>query len=214
LRFFGKVLLIPAALILLVSIAQLCAFFFLADNNKTLRQADIIVAFPGGKEREQTAWTLAEQDLAPNLVVINSTSNRLKYKAEQYKINKQLHLLEGGTSRSTFEDVYIAVEVIREQGLKSAILITSSYHMPRSLFLFKTHLLCLGMNIDVQFFPVIAADKKRLAVKVGIYYNELIKSWGSILELTGYHLSGRFMNDSPWFQKANMFVHKYLIYGQ
>ncbi len=211
-NFLGKLLLFAAALILLVALAQFSAFYLLADNTKTLHQADIIIIFPGGKEREQTAWTLAEQGLAPNLIVINSTSNRLKNKAEKYEIDEQLRLLGGGTSRSTFEDVYVAVESIRQHSFNSAILVTSSYHMPRALLLLKMHLLAQGMKVDIQHFPVIAEENKPHSAALGVYYNEMLKIWGSLVEIAGYHLTGKLMNDLPFFQKISEVAHKYLLY--
>ncbi len=214
LKLFKMAFALLITLVLLVAIAQLCAFYLLADDSKSLHNADHIVLFPGGgKEREIKAWILAQQSLAPNLIIVNSTANLLKNKAEKYEGLAQLQLLEGGKSRSTFEDTYVAVQRIEQHNFNSVILITSSYHMPRFLFLLKMHLIGLGLEVDVQYMPVPLEDRGPFAARMGLYYNEMIKIWGSFLEIAGHHLTRKLMYDAPHIQEISKFVHKYLIYN-
>ncbi len=212
LKILRTLLLLILALTGLVAIIQISAFFLLADNTKNLSAADLLIAFPGEKEREAAFWALAAQGLAPNLAIINSTAKRLKNKAEENQIDKSVNLLDGGKSRSTFEDAFVAAEIIRKNNFNSVILVTSSYHMPRALFLLKAHLLGLGMKVDVQYYPFIAEETKPLTARLGHHYNEMIKIWGSILEITANHLSGKLINDSPYMQSISEFAQDYLFY--
>ncbi|MBL8908193.1 MAG: YdcF family protein [Rhizobiales bacterium] len=53
-----------------------------------------------------------------------------------FGIERSALLIESG-SRNTFENARESAKILRQQGLKSALLVTSSFHMPRALAVFR-----------------------------------------------------------------------------
>ncbi len=212
-RILGKIALLPVALFLLVAVVQICGFVYFAKKDSALAQADLIVTFPGGGNRVATTWELVGQGLAPNLAIINSTERKLYNTLQKHKNLEPVILHDGGTSRSTFEDVYIATKIIEQHNFTSAILITSSYHMPRALFLLKAHLTVIGRNVRIRCAPVDVEKHRSFTGKMVLYYKEIVKMWGSVVELVVYHSTKTLFLDAKQVQDLKEKVHKYLLFG-
>lgn len=203
---------IPAVLVLTIAILHIGAILAVQKKSIELNKADLIIAFPSENERLLAALALAEKGYGSNLSVINITSNRLKTLTNNYNIAPEVQLITGGISRSTFEDVFRASRIIRENRCNSLVLVTSSYHIPRSMFLLKTFLKISGMKVKVQYYPVNTLENYDRTKKLKTYYNELVKLWGSTVEMVCYGLTKKLPADIKGFNRAMDFYRTYLLF--
>jgi vancomycin permeability regulator SanA len=106
-------------------------------------------------------------------MMISKTDGDLRKLLRKNGVPETIRALPGGKSRSTFEDVYQTAKVIKENQFSSVIVVTSSYHLPRSLFLLKVYLKILGQDVRIQGFAVVEAEKSD--EKLRQYSNGVIK---------------------------------------
>ncbi|GAB6190495.1 YdcF family protein [Desulfocastanea catecholica] len=184
----------------LVAVIQTSTAIYFARRTATLDPADLVVVFPGGSRRIITGIDLVKDDLAPRFMVISTTAPHLQELLTKNGAPETISTLPGGESRSTFEDVYQTVQTIQDNQLRSVILVTSSYHLPRSMFLLRVSLRLSGQDVRIQGFSV--KEERGLSKNLVQYPNEAIKLWGSILEMTGQHVSGQLLLDAPILKKA------------
>jgi len=81
--------------------------------------------------------------------------------------------------------------------------------MPRVLFLLKASLLDADFKVDLQYYPVSIRDHSKAK---RLYFNELIKFWGSTVEMIGYRITEDLLRDSPFFVKVRQFVKNRLLF--
>jgi len=197
-------------IVLLVAVAQLCAFPYFSGRNKTLNKADVIVAFSGDDNRISAACSLAQQNYAANLAATGLTREKLAKEAAELVNFNLINLVDGGRSRSTFEDVYRTKEILEKKNYKAIVLVTSSYHMPRALLLLKVYLVFSGLKVDIQYFAV--RDQANKPTDLRPFYNEMIKIWGSLVEMFGYKICHELLNDKPSFKKARAVIHNRFLF--
>jgi uncharacterized SAM-binding protein YcdF (DUF218 family) len=99
---------------------------------------------------------------------------------------KIVNALPGGRCRSTAFDAYQAAKTIKENRFRSAIVVTSSYHLPRSLFLLGVYLKISGQEVRIQGFPAKEAQSNKNLKQYG---NEVFNFWGSIAEMAWYYFT-------------------------
>ncbi|HKJ64663.1 MAG TPA: YdcF family protein [Desulfopila sp.] len=206
-----KIFLFVSLLFLLVATAQLLFYAYLQSTSSLPQRSELIIVFPGEKERIEAALQLVDIGLGEHLAVINKTKKQLKNEVKEKNGSKKAVLLTGKESRSTFEDVYRAVQLIRKHKLHTVTLVTASYHMPRALFLFKTHLFGSGLNVELRHLSVEIAREPSLSTLSGLFYDEAVKMWGSTVELVGNQATGRLMYDLPWFQSISKLAHRFIL---
>jgi len=101
-------------------------------------QADAIVAWTGGEYRIQTAITLLEQGLADKLLI--SGVNKI-VKPESFLSNlspqTRSKIALGYQAATTEENALETADWVYQNKIKSVVLVTSFYHMPRSLLEFQ-----------------------------------------------------------------------------
>jgi uncharacterized SAM-binding protein YcdF (DUF218 family) len=79
-----------------------------------------------------------------------------------------------------------SARLIKKHRLKSVLLVTSDYHMPRSLVLLKMTTMGSGCRIDTHKVATRFSDPadrtgSRLS-RLKITYNEMVQLWGSLVE--------------------------------
>ncbi len=203
---------ILAGILMLVALLQISAILVVESKDPDLEKADLIVVFPGGKERVTAGLALAESGYGANLSVINKTAASLQKSVDKQKITAEVQLITGDESRSTFEDIVKTSGIIRQNQFKSLILVTSSYHIPRSMFLLETFLKTSGMRVKVQYYPVNPNKNHNRTRKLKTYYNELVKLWGSSVEMACYGLTKKLPADIKGFNRAIDFFRTYLLF--
>ena len=176
-------LLCSLACIICIAILQIGAVFYLSSKQQNFKSADLVVVMPGSSERITGGWQALAETKADNLMFINSSTKKLKKYAKKNNVPDTVNLLAGGKSRSSFEDVYNTVQTIKAHQFTSIIVVTSDYHIPRILFLLYTHLTFTKGGVSIQFKST--QKKHNLKQKIQLYYNEVVKLWGSSVEMGG-----------------------------
>jgi uncharacterized SAM-binding protein YcdF (DUF218 family) len=171
--------------------------------------AELVVVFPGDSMRFNSGIELIKDGLAPRFMVVNTTDIHLREILQMNGAPEAIGTLDGGISRSTFEDVYQTAKMIEENQLDSVIVVTSGYHMPRALFLLKVYLTISGQEVHIQSFPV--KEEKGFRENLMQYSNEAIKLWGSTIEMTGHYLTGQLLLDAPSLKKIQTIFKKNLL---
>lgn len=86
------------------------------------------------------------------MIVSPASARRLKRLDESYRSNKQYHFFIEDRAETTFQNAALVAELIRKHDINSVVLVTSDYHMPRSYFLLRLHLIFRG--VPVRLWPV------------------------------------------------------------
>jgi uncharacterized SAM-binding protein YcdF (DUF218 family) len=196
---FAKLFTRLVGLILCVIGVQATYFLWIVHSAPTLTKADLIVVLPGEPERMVEAQALAAAGLADHLLLINENELALS-SSQQESLRPQFgYLVADSKSRSTFEDIFVARQAIGKHSFRSVILVTSAYHLPRALFLLKTYFLAKSMRVNLQYYPVATPKEAGLARKIRVYGNEMIKFWGSGVEMLACMMTDTLLRDSPYF---------------
>jgi len=188
---------------ILIGIEIVCFYQILSDDTP-LEKADLIVVFVGGAGRIEAGHQLAKAGYAPYLVISPATDAKLKSYGEKYRLAPTVKYIVEDKARSTFENALYTKRIISEHNFQSVILVTSSYHLPRSYCLLK--LLLAGDKIKIMPFGIqrnqinlqylISSKGKRI-------YNEMVKVWGSIAEFLSYKIRERVSQPN---QKDRQFI--------
>ncbi|MBE6449614.1 MAG: YdcF family protein [Alphaproteobacteria bacterium] len=115
----------------------------------TIPSADAIVVLTGGAERLSTALNLLEKQKAPQML-ISGVNSKVSMGALFKKIDEK-HLNQitlGYKADNTFENALETKEWTTKKNIKSILLVTSFYHMPRSLFEIRSAIQ------DLTIYPV------------------------------------------------------------
>ncbi|BDD87673.1 YdcF family protein [Desulfofustis limnaeus] len=195
---------------LLVSLVQLSSAWYLQRPPQAPGQTDLVVVFPGDDNRFAAGCQLVKNGHSSRLMIINQSASSMKAIAKKHHVPAGIILLPGGTSRSSFEDAFRTSEAITDLGVRSVTLVTSAYHLPRALFLLKSVLALNGKEIAVHHYPV--QDEHPTKRKLQLYYNELLKLWGSSSEMAGYFVSGHLVLDYKIILRGKAWLKKKLLF--
>jgi hypothetical protein len=206
-----KAIILIVCLLCLVAVIQTSTAVYFAKSTVTLEPADLVVVFPGGSRRIITGIDLIKDDLAPRFMVISTTAPHLQELLIKNGAPENIRTLPGGESRSTFEDVYQTLQTIQDNQLRSAIVVTSSYHLPRAMFLMRASLWLAGQDVRIQGFSV--KEEQGFSKNLVQYPNEAIKLWGSIIEMTGQYVSGQLLLDAPILKKVQRVFKEAFLLG-
>jgi uncharacterized SAM-binding protein YcdF (DUF218 family) len=162
---------LAAALVLRWEAALQSAGDFLAVRDP-LAQTDAVIAISGdGRERVRTAADLVHQGVATWLLVSGgppglpgSAAEMVGYAREAGMEDDRVLVDVGATS--TVENAEGSARVMRAHGLRSAILVTSPYHMRRSVVIFRGTFHRQGLSVRAypardSFFEVEGWWKRR-----------------------------------------------------
>ena len=142
-------------------------------------QSDAIIIFRGTQKRIETGYDLANQGLATRIVLSPATDKQRQSCDRKYALkNTVVHIIED-QANTTFQNALYISRIIKDQQLKTVTLVTSDYHMPRSLAMLR--LLLAGKDIRVQSYKV---DGRNQAEDIFAYnvtlmkliYNEMVET--------------------------------------
>ena len=214
-----KYAIITISLLAVTVLSQAIYFRHTMSGNGILKGADLIVVFsgahPGAQGRIKTGYHLAQKGYAPNLAISGAPRNCLEKYEKIYKIPPNVYQIINGPSITTFQDALSTKEIIEKYGFRSVILVTSSYHMPRSYLLLYT--LLVGTGVKIQTYLVSIDDDQSLRVaglsnKGKFIYNEMIKCWTSAGEMIFYKITGGLFRAKPGIQSTIKSVKSLILF--
>lgn len=204
-----------ALLFFTITLLQAGLFYFILTIDEPSEKADLIVAFEGRRERAQSGYELAEQNFAPVLAISPATHRQLRAYDQKYRPKNRINKIVEEKARTTFENALYTQKIVKENGFKSLILVTSWDHMPRSYILFKMMLFGTG----TQIHPYAVATKRlhrknwhHYTVGWKMVYNEMVKCWGSFIEFVQYRIVGRLPAIQPGKAGFLNGLKKYLLF--
>jgi len=150
-------------------------------ENKTLpTSVDAIVVFSGGSNRIESAVKLLEKKIAKKLFIsgVNpkTTKNDILIKNIGNKTLFNCCVDLGDNAINTFENALETTKWINANKFSSVILVTSNYHIKRSLVILKK----INPNINFITYPIKSTlDKDRQRIKkldmIKVFSGEYIK---------------------------------------
>jgi DUF218 domain len=200
-HFFKFTLLLLGTFIIVSGIAEGIFYYrLLSSNMKSPSYCDCVVIFPEGGERFLEGSRLVNEGNSKCLTIAGWDVEKLEWGQSTYQFNFDGEYIEGGLSRSTFEDVLAAKRISEQNGFTSITIVTSNYHIPRSYFL--SYFVFRSTNIK---FKLHAANSSRFdpenwlksSKSRKMLFSEMIKFWGSAFELIIFQISGVLLNDIP-----------------
>jgi uncharacterized SAM-binding protein YcdF (DUF218 family) len=158
-----------------------------------LAPADLIVVFQGREERARTAYHLVDLDFAPALVISPATDQQLAGYDHAYRPMHHFDKIMELKARTTFENALYTTRILKKHGFHSAILVTSWNHMPRSYLLLS--MMLIGTRVHIQCHSAATGRLNRQnwychTIGWKMIYNEMIETWGSLLEWMDYGIHG------------------------
>ncbi|MDG2187944.1 MAG: YdcF family protein [Hyphomicrobiales bacterium] len=113
---------------------------------------DGVVVFTGGENRVQSAIELLSNNIGKRLL-ISGVNPKTKKIDIFYRLKSDNQLLEccvdlGKNANNTFENATETIQWVNENNFKNLVLVTSNYHMKRSLFILNQ------MGPNISFIPV------------------------------------------------------------
>lgn len=168
-------------------------FVYVISAKPDIESADLIVAFEGRRGRASEAYSLADQSYAPVLVISPATHQTLEVYDRRFQPKHQFDRIIEKNAQTTFENALYSGRIVKKHHFKTIILVTSWNHMPRSYLLFK--MVLFGTKTRIQPYCVATGKLNRenwYRYPVGwkMVYNEMLESWGSMIELVKYRFSG------------------------
>jgi uncharacterized SAM-binding protein YcdF (DUF218 family) len=181
------------AFVLVLLALEFACFFTILQKAPDSQPSDVIVVFGGSRARTAKGYDLANQGLAPAMIVSPATAAKLKQYDKTFRTNSKFTYLKEDRADTTFQNALLVARLIRSHGLTSALLVTSDNHMPRSYILLTLQL--MGSGVSVRTSPVEAGRFGRNPMNWPVLqkkrvYNEMIELWGSLAEMGHYYISG------------------------
>ena len=165
-----------------IGVVEVGYFYWVLQKKETSKKVDAIVVFAGSDDRVKAGFDLVKSGLADFLVISPASEKQLKkHEHKNGNLFETKYIIEN-KARTTFENAVYTRKIVEKHNLKSIILLTSLYHLPRSYFLLKTAL--MGTNTEIHLHGVGNPKFKEI-------YNEMIKFWASLGEFVYYGLTGR-----------------------
>ncbi|MCP4269346.1 MAG: YdcF family protein [Candidatus Brocadiaceae bacterium] len=204
------------ALFIILFIFECTCFYTVLSKKHSPEKADLTAVFMGGAGRAEYGYKLAKSGATKYVTFSPAESEKIQSLEGQFGIlDSGVSLIIEEKARTTFENALYVKEIVSNNGFKSIILITSFYHMPRSYFLLRTML----FGSDVKIIPVIVPTEKinennwfKESKGRRLIANELIKFWGSLLEVGMYTVKRDVPQTSPKEMKVLQFLRSKLLF--
>lgn len=108
---------------------------FLVVNERP-HPADVIIVLSGDTGRIEQGVMLYQDGYASKIIIAGDASRELERQALYLGVPER-NILVDVNSTTTFGNAYYSAQIMRDQGFKSAIVVTSAYHTRRSTIIFS-----------------------------------------------------------------------------
>ena len=177
-----------------VFLAQVIFFIYALSDSCQYTNADAVVVFGGGAGRIEKGYELISNGYSKHLIISPAKPVALVKYDNKYGWRQGFKHIYETKARTTFENAVYIKRLIEKHHFKSVLLVTSTWHMPRSYFLLKTQLLFSGIqiyrvgsdcssNVRPSWWETPQIRK--------LVYGEFVQLWGSVGEYFIYLLNGK-----------------------
>lgn len=168
------------ACVLSVLLVQALVFAILIRSSLPREQAggrDLLVVFGGDDGRVREALLLESRFHYRYMIVSDSSPRQVEAYFRAYGRPRRARVLYEPLARTTDQNARYVSGLIRRHQIRSVLLVTSWFHVPRALLLLKGYLLGQGVRISAH-----ASDSPspRSWILRGHFRQELVKFWGSL----------------------------------
>ena len=133
------------SLVMVIFIAFADFVLQIPSDNQESTQTEAIVVFTGGKKRVTSACSLFKNGLATYLYISGISKNATKKQILSCMDIKDDSKIFLGTAQNTEENAKEVIEWAKTHNITSIRLVTTNYHMPRSLWEMNRH----GGNLKI-----------------------------------------------------------------
>ena len=189
-----KYFLIAIVFVAFVFLAQAIFFINVLSDSCQYTDADAVVVFGGGAGRIEKGYELINNGYSKHVIISPAKSAALVKFDKKYGWRQDFKHIYETKARTTFENAVYIKRLIAKHHFKSVLLVTSTWHMPRSYFLLKTQLLFSGVKIyrvasDCSSNGRLSFWESSTIRK--LVYREFAKLWGSVGEYFIYLFNGK-----------------------
>lgn len=199
----GKYLLILFTLAVSSLIAEALYFFWASSPAAVAEKEDVIVVFASSPKRIEAGYQLAQAGYAPVLVVSPAGRDKMAAYDRKYDLPAGVTKIIEDRARTTFENAFYTRKIVTDHGFNTLILVTSTYHLPRSALLLRIFLWGTGVKIQLYGAPAKNLPKQ--------FYNEMVKLWFSVGEMVLWQLTGTLPRQNPKYNKTVRFLKSRLL---
>jgi hypothetical protein len=164
-------------------------------------ETDAIIVFGESTNRVSAGYDLARSLTTRYLIISSVLEGQLDVYDQRYQLPTGVKHITEPLARTTLENAVYSYKIIQRHRLHSIVLVTSSYHMPRSYALLK---LCLaGSDINVPIYCALIGRESHVTgyftTKKGLktFYNEMVRFWGSLGEFAVFKVRGELPRGNP-----------------
>lgn len=174
--------------------------------SQTPRQADAIIVLSGGWGRVEKGAELYSQHYAPHLLLSNASESGAYRKDMQDTALSlgipQDAILTENEALSTYQNAELTLNIMKQHGFTSAIVVSSDFHMRRVKFLFDKEYRRTG--IKLTYIGTDSGYKAkwwwRDPYSREATYNEYIKMIGNVFGYNGPEAKKTLWKIKQWFQ--------------
>lgn len=190
LRYF----LIAIVFVTLVFSVQVIFFIYTLSDSCQYTNVDAVIVFGGGAGRIEKGYDLIRNGYSKHLIISPAKPAVIAKYDKKYGWRQGFRHIYETKARTTFENAVYIKRLIEKHHFRSILLVTSTWHMPRSYFFLKTQLLFSG--IKIYRFGSDCSSNGRLSwwesPKIRkLVYGEFVQLWGSVGEYFIYLLNGK-----------------------
>jgi uncharacterized SAM-binding protein YcdF (DUF218 family) len=170
----------------LILAAQAAALIYFTLPVPVRAPVDLIAVFPGDSGRLAAGVDLVAKGFSKRLLVggASPSAGRVESMAARYPdFPADFRLIDPGPCRNTVQDALCVRDQIQKHGFESVLLVTSDYHMLRSLTLLK--LMLRGSDVQVQRHVVPSLKTATFPRRARLLALEMGKFWGSLAQVAG-----------------------------
>jgi uncharacterized SAM-binding protein YcdF (DUF218 family) len=171
-------------------------------NTAPVEDIDIHILFKGDESRVKAFYLLLDKHKADLFAIPGASDKALQYWDKKYdQPVSATPVIKETFTTSTFEDVLQADRIIRQNGFKTVLLVTSDYHMARAWSVLRVKTLGAGVKIHTAA----VSEKSSPGLYAKQVFNESAKFWGSMAEYIYHGVTGRLMTDN---ERMNRYFEK------
>ena len=164
-------------------------------------EADAVIVFNGGSNHVKAGYEIVQSLNTRYLVISSASKSHLATFDRKYKLQSNVRHIEESLARTTMENAAYCQKIVGRHKLKSIVLVTSAYHMPRSLAMLNLCMLGKAANAKIYCAPV-GLERNvmgyfQTSKGLKTIYNEMVRFWGSLVEFAAFKIRGKLPEKNP-----------------